>query len=143
MKTQSKINFKRKKTNKSEVGFPRQKSQVDAFKKDLSKKGTFSRNKELNADQSSRIYSVESIPEIETHSDLRNKNRQKTNEILQKIENLQDSPENLKRTENAESRREEKSYFGKMGVFSGVNHRTTKKLKPVILNDDFEDPFFN
>lgn len=141
MQMQSKINFKRKKTNISEIGFSKARAPKEAFDKDMHQKSAFLRKQDRNADQSSRIYSVDSIKEEETHVSLRKMNKQKTEEIMKKIENLESPPNAHKHTDDGASKSSDKVLYGNFGVFSGIKHKRSKKLNPIVMSDDFDDPF--
>ena len=143
MKGQSKINFKRKNSLVSEVNFSKyKKNTMESSSNNLVKKTTFGKTKETFADQSSRIYSIDSIPE--TDPTLKTKNLLKTNEILQEMEGVEDTPKEIKATEDCVKKdAPSKTFFGKIGVFSTFQRKQTRKLKPVINDDDDEDPFHN
>lgn len=120
-RTQSKINFKRKKTEAPAQPDPRA--------------------GERNADQSSRIYSAKSVSEDQTEHSLRAQHKLKTNEILAEMEGLEESPKALGETREAPSKRTGKVFFGRVSAFSAMHLQPSKKLEPVVLSEEPGDSF--
>jgi len=133
MKNQSKINFKRKKSQNSELSFSKYKRGSTEFKPgQIVKKTTFSKNKD--GSQSSKIYSVDSITEIREKKNEMNKN--KTTEILEEMEGVEDTPKNSKETDDNMNKKSNKNeFFGKISVFSVLEKKKTKKIEPVVWDD--------
>ena len=68
-------------------------------------------------------------------------NKIKTDEILQEMEGVEDSPHWLKDTHENQNKNTGKGVFGKIGGFSSHSRKESKKIKPVMFeDDDFFDP---
>jgi hypothetical protein len=135
----SRVNLNRQKTsNSSEVNFAKYKKKPSDFSSNnMVKKTSFSKGANQMANQSSKIYSYDSIPDIEHRSNLKKLSMQKTNEILQEIEDIENTPKELKMTEDHKKNRSpKKQFFGKVSVFTCLKKRPTRKLQPVYFDDD-------
>ena len=135
MPNQSKINFKKKKSNPSELRFSKYKRELTEQQPNtLLKKTTFSKNPNKNGSQSTGIYSVGSVTELDS---IKDKNKMKTNEILQEMEGVEDTPKDNKETEDGgKLAKPEKAFFGKLSSFSVLSKKPTRKLLPKNFDDD-------
>lgn len=137
---QSKVNFTRKGTGKSsELSFSKYKRKPSEYSQNkiVKKKTNFSKGANTMASQSSKIYSYESIPELNRLSSSKKTSFQKTTELLKEIEDIGESPKDSKDTQDqSEKKNPSKEFFKKISVFNSKPNKTSKKIQPVNFDED-------